>query len=180
MAYKEFALHSYEGASITRLVGELKMAKGSIYQYFEDKEDLYNYLVENAQNKLLEVINKTSPPPTYDDPFNKWLERFVIIQAKFFLAIPSYALLISRYQSDFKEKDPLVLIKTKIKDASELTGKKISIEDNYLLQHLPLQIFNFIIHSEKIELDEIINSNSSIEIPNNKLLYLCEAFLRKP
>lgn len=42
---KEFATHSYDTASLTAVVKSLGIAKGSIYQYFEDKQDLFMYLI---------------------------------------------------------------------------------------------------------------------------------------
>ncbi|NJN32154.1 MAG: TetR/AcrR family transcriptional regulator [Synechococcales cyanobacterium RM1_1_8] len=53
LAIAEFASHDYDSASITMLVKQAKIAKGSLYQYFEDKKDLYLYLVDlAAQQKL--------------------------------------------------------------------------------------------------------------------------------
>lgn len=48
VAITEFANHSYEAASISRIVTQSKIAKGSFYQYFADKQDLYLYLVDYA------------------------------------------------------------------------------------------------------------------------------------
>ncbi|MBT29353.1 MAG: hypothetical protein CMO01_06790 [Thalassobius sp.] len=42
---REFSLKSYDEASITSVVKELGIAKGSVYQYFNDKLDLFMYLV---------------------------------------------------------------------------------------------------------------------------------------
>lgn len=47
-AVGEFAEYGYSGASISRLVSAAKIAKGSFYQYFEDKEDLYGYIIDYA------------------------------------------------------------------------------------------------------------------------------------
>lgn len=44
----EFADFSYEKASISRIVEKAEIAKGSFYQYFEDKNDLYKYLLLNV------------------------------------------------------------------------------------------------------------------------------------
>ncbi len=179
MAYKEFALHSYEGASITRLVTDLKMAKGSIYQYFEDKKDLYNYLVEHAEKHLLKVVDKTCLLPTAGEDFKKWLEKITLIQVKFLLAIPAYALLFIKNKADYGAEEPVFFVKDKIEEASDITGVKLSAEHVYILHNLPLLIFSFITNSEKADLNKIINSDSSIAVPTDKLLYLCEAFLQK-
>lgn len=47
-AADEFAEHGYRTASVSRIVAAAGIAKGSFYQYFEDKEDLYGYVVERA------------------------------------------------------------------------------------------------------------------------------------
>lgn len=47
-AVDEFAEHGYATASISRIVAAADIAKGSFYQYFEDKEDLYGYVIDYA------------------------------------------------------------------------------------------------------------------------------------
>ncbi len=44
LAIAEFANADYDNASISNIVKQAKIAKGSFYQYFEDKADLYLYL----------------------------------------------------------------------------------------------------------------------------------------
>jgi len=46
VAFEEFALNEYKVASISHIVKKLKIAKGSIYRYFENKKDLYFYLIK--------------------------------------------------------------------------------------------------------------------------------------
>ena len=59
-ANKEFARVPIEQASIKNIVEDAEIARGSFYQYFEDKEDLFQYIMSakigNMQNKLLEMI----------------------------------------------------------------------------------------------------------------------------
>jgi AcrR family transcriptional regulator len=45
-AVEEFATNSYDQASINRIVANAGIAKGSFYQYFEDKQDLFFYLLD--------------------------------------------------------------------------------------------------------------------------------------
>ena len=58
-ANKEFARVPIEQASIKNIVEDAEIARGSFYQYFEDKEDLFQYIMSakigNMQNKLLEI-----------------------------------------------------------------------------------------------------------------------------
>lgn len=46
-AVGEFAEHGYNMASISRMVAAAGIAKGSFYQYFEDKEDLYAHVIDS-------------------------------------------------------------------------------------------------------------------------------------
>ena len=47
-ALAEFSSHSYESASINVICREAGIPKGSFYQYFENKYDLYRYLLQAA------------------------------------------------------------------------------------------------------------------------------------
>ena len=51
IALNAFAVQDFEAVSITRLMQDLEMPKGSFYQYFEDKRDVYFYLFEHFQQK---------------------------------------------------------------------------------------------------------------------------------
>ena len=53
VALEEFALHTYNDASISRILRKLGIAKGSFYQYFTDKKALYFYLKDQAEAKKL-------------------------------------------------------------------------------------------------------------------------------
>jgi AcrR family transcriptional regulator len=63
-ANKEFARVPLEQASIKNIVEDAEIARGSFYQYFEDKEDLFDYMMdlkigdtENKLNRLIEEEN---------------------------------------------------------------------------------------------------------------------------
>lgn len=56
IAIREFAENPYDVASISNIVREAGIAKGSFYQYFEDKQDLYRYLIELGTEERLSVI----------------------------------------------------------------------------------------------------------------------------
>lgn len=50
-AINEFSQRPFEQASLTRIVENSGIAKGSMYQYFHDKLDLYLYIVDLAYEK---------------------------------------------------------------------------------------------------------------------------------
>lgn len=59
-ANKEFERVPIEQVSIKNIVESAEIARGSFYQYFEAKEDLFQYIMSakmgNMQNKLIEMI----------------------------------------------------------------------------------------------------------------------------
>ncbi len=56
--YEEFSQNSFREASISKIVSELGIAKGSIYKYFKDKQDLYFYLIDRAAGTKLKAVEK--------------------------------------------------------------------------------------------------------------------------
>jgi AcrR family transcriptional regulator len=55
-AIEEFAQNDYDSASISKIVFNAGIAKGSLYQYFADKSDLHRYLIELAAQKKAEML----------------------------------------------------------------------------------------------------------------------------
>lgn len=55
-AIDEFAEYYYHKASITRIVNNAEIAKGSFYQYFQDKKDLFKHVVEKIGEKKMEYL----------------------------------------------------------------------------------------------------------------------------
>ena len=55
---KEFTKHTFEKASISHIIEEANIPRGSFYQYFEDKEDALKYIIEDFLNDEKEEIKK--------------------------------------------------------------------------------------------------------------------------
>lgn len=51
-AMKEFSLHEYGNVSINQIIMNAGISRGSFYMYFEDKDDLFEYLIEINKRKL--------------------------------------------------------------------------------------------------------------------------------
>lgn len=62
IALDEFGSLSYSKASLSRIVARAGIAKGSMYQYFEDKKDLFVYLLELAAKEKLAYIQQEVDP----------------------------------------------------------------------------------------------------------------------
>jgi len=52
----EFARHPYEQASLSEIVLNAGIAKGSMYQYFDDKKDLYGYVLQQVYQHKREFL----------------------------------------------------------------------------------------------------------------------------
>lgn len=57
-ALMEFAQEPFEKASLSRIVEKCGIAKGSMYQYFADKLDLYTYIVDLAYDQKRTYVAK--------------------------------------------------------------------------------------------------------------------------
>ena len=74
-AIAEFAAHDYDIASISNIVKQAKIAKGSFYQYFENKKDLYLYLIGLASQTKTAFLRQAKAPKADADFFGhlRWL-----------------------------------------------------------------------------------------------------------
>jgi AcrR family transcriptional regulator len=64
LSIAEFAAHAYKVASISNIVRKAGIAKGSFYQYFEDKKDLYRYMIQISTDEKFKMV-KDIPAPDH-------------------------------------------------------------------------------------------------------------------
>ncbi len=66
-AVNEFADYGFEASSINRIVANSGISKGSFYQYFEDKMDVFRHLMDLlADEKTMFFKDKHPPSPNLD------------------------------------------------------------------------------------------------------------------
>ncbi len=97
-ALEEFARYSYQEASLNRLVKRLGIAKGSIYQYFDDKRALYLYLKEYVivkKRAFMQSAMNTTP-----DNFWDWLEALFLHGLTFDTQYPVMNRFLYRYSQE--------------------------------------------------------------------------------
>jgi AcrR family transcriptional regulator len=70
-ALDEFAAHGYRDASLNRIIARARISKGSMYYYFDGKEDLYAHLIRDGLEELL-VDGGGAPAPAGDGPDAFW------------------------------------------------------------------------------------------------------------
>lgn len=95
LAISEFANHDYDSASISKIVKRAKIAKGSFYQYFGDKKELYLYLVDLANREKLAFLQQAKPPQSNMGffPYLRWLFN---VGTKFDLTHPALSQIVYR------------------------------------------------------------------------------------
>jgi TetR/AcrR family transcriptional regulator len=57
-AMQEFVKAGFEKASTNEIVKEAQISKGSLFNYFRNKKDLYIFLIENAVNILEQIYDQ--------------------------------------------------------------------------------------------------------------------------
>ncbi len=81
-AIKEFSRVTIDEASIENIIIEAKISSGSFYQYFEDKEDAYKYVISSVISKkhesLLKILEKNKGDIflAFEEIFKKEFEIF--------------------------------------------------------------------------------------------------------
>lgn len=94
-AIEEFAEYGLENASTNRIVANSGISKGSFYQYFEDKQDVFMYLLSVLEQEKLEYFKDKRPPSVNMDTFGyfRWMIKTGM---EFNSAYPSLVQAISR------------------------------------------------------------------------------------
>jgi AcrR family transcriptional regulator len=77
VALEEFGEHTFDQASINRIVARAGIAKGSFYQYFADKADLFLYLARLAGEAKATYIAPVMRNPEEHDFFTLLRELYV-------------------------------------------------------------------------------------------------------
>ena len=74
-AIEEFAEYGLENASTNRIVANSAISKGSFYQYFEDKQDVFMYLLTVLEQEKWEYFRGKHPPSSSMDTFGyfRWM-----------------------------------------------------------------------------------------------------------
>lgn len=93
-ALEEFATHGYRDASLNHIIATAGISKGSMYYYFDGKEDLYAFVAKDALERLFADLGPF-PAPTTTDPTVFWstLERYYLTVMRALAGSPQLAAL---------------------------------------------------------------------------------------
>jgi AcrR family transcriptional regulator len=70
-AFDEFATHGFDAASLNRIIDAAGISKGSMYYYFDGKEELYAHVARAALSRLFDVAGPC-PVPIDRKPDDFW------------------------------------------------------------------------------------------------------------
>lgn len=88
-AIKEFSVRNVREGNLANIVKDAKIARGSIYQYFPSKEDLYIYVFDTLRARRAEHVR-----PAYElykkAPFLTFFQAFYERDSEFLIQNPSH------------------------------------------------------------------------------------------
>ena len=61
-AFDEFATHGFHSASLNRIIDAAGTSKGSMYYYFDDKEELYAHVARGELGRMFEAAGPFPVP----------------------------------------------------------------------------------------------------------------------
>jgi len=98
-ALAEFADQGYQAASLNRVVAKAGIAKGSLYQYFPNKEGIFHYIFQHALNRVRRTLTAVKDE-TLEDNFFVRLEKSLLAGVAFSRQHPRIFSLYLKIQFD--------------------------------------------------------------------------------
>ena len=119
VAIEEFSTASYDTASINRICKKSSIAKGSFYQYFTDKLDLYVYIMTLAIEAKIAFFS-ASLNQFKTLPLMEQIDLLFTKGIQFAKAYPQYAGLGEQFSKENNETAKLAVIKEGDKQSESL------------------------------------------------------------
>jgi AcrR family transcriptional regulator len=95
VALREFANKPYNQVSVSGIARQADIAKGSLYQYFENKKELFFYLVHLASQLKLDFLKKQREDIDWSDFFDGYRE-LLVQSTNFEIENPLYSKLLEQ------------------------------------------------------------------------------------
>lgn len=158
IAIKEFADNDYNTASISKIVETVGIAKGSVYQYFENKQDLFIYLIDVSNKVMLGFVTLSIPPKPDSDFFEllRW-QMYATVQAS--LKYPIHSKLLRRaYSSPLPFRDTIFEKAKKIREEHFQTMITKAQSSKLLDSTLDAAVISFMVQGLMSELGTFLQS----------------------
>ena len=164
-ALDEFSERSFDNSKLSNIIKNAQIPRGSLYQYFKGKMDIYLYVMEITRNKKLEYIQNYFTYPM-DLPFFELFEHMYVAGIEFAMENPKMVkmfthLLASKgtiYDLVFKENLGIALdIYSKLINRDKEQGRiRKDIDTETLAQlviDMTVNVTTNEVSSENLELD---------------------------
>ncbi len=155
VAIDEFAQYTYLNASINRIVENAGIAKGSFYQYFEDKKDLYKYIIEKLEENKFKFISHILQNERESDFFSLLTELY-IAEVKFSIDSPKHSSILTDFvkncDGDLKQE----VLKNNIPKNHELFERllKNGIDSGDISKNIDVKLVAYMMASMSISISE--------------------------
>lgn len=83
-AEAEFAQHGFSAGSLNVIARNARVSKGSLFQYFHDKVDLYAYLSELASGRIRRAMEEQIPQMPWDEGFFSGMRQLARVWVDYF------------------------------------------------------------------------------------------------
>ena len=158
IALAEFADNDYNSASVSKIVERAGIAKGSLYQYFEDKQDLFLYLLEISNQEMMQAIRQ-SPPPDPDAGFFETLRWQMSITVRTAVQYPVQSRLARRaYTSPLPFRDRMLEQARKVRSEHFEAMVKKAQADGELRPDLDAAVASFMVQGLMSDLGPFLQS----------------------
>jgi AcrR family transcriptional regulator len=98
-AIRHFAASGYADADLDAIAADVGCAKGTLYRYFQSKEDLFHHAVDFVMQGLLEAISATDSEDAIEQ-----LEHGIRSHLAYFDEHPDYVELLMLERAEFRDR----------------------------------------------------------------------------
>ena len=165
--FEEFALNNYDKASITHIVKKLGIAKGSIYQYFENKKDLYFYLIDYGTELRFQNVKELfqSRSLTFKDLLiENFLEKVKFDNKYPIVGAFLFTVMNERFADDLGNME--VIIKERIVQLTRDLLQKY-IRTNHIRNDLQIDVMAYLVVQVQIGLYDFLEMKYNIDFRKN-------------
>jgi len=85
---REFGEHGYSTGSLNNIAREAEIAKGSLFQYFSDKQEFFAYVCDEASRSVREEMERRIAEVDFEQPFAEWLTDVCFLWSEYFADHP--------------------------------------------------------------------------------------------
>lgn len=187
VAIDEFFTFSYHKASISRITKNAEIAKGSFYQYFEDKDDLFRFLfmevIAEKKIKYLSSITKNAS----ELPFFELLREIYRGSIRFAKENPKLSMISNDFLKNSNSNLKNRILGDSISKSNQILESllKTGIEKGEINPRIDIQFVAFILSSLSITIGEYfikeakVNDDMEIMVLLNKMILVLEDGLKE-